>query len=77
MNRTLGTPIHHSNLEHGATYYLKTKFGEGVVKTVEQTFDGWDVEVVDGCFRPPLRKFTKGQTMLVKDDHGSFYEIEG
>ena len=74
MNVTHFTPIHESNLVKGETYFCKTKWGEGFVSILAITMQGTEVQIVDGGFTPPLKKYGKGDSMLVPNDTGKFYE---
>lgn len=77
MNLTGFERIHHSNLEHGKEYFLKNKWGEAMVKPVELTHNGWQVEIVKGGFSTPVRKYNKGDIILVGDEVANFYEPKG
>jgi hypothetical protein len=77
VNTTGFQPIHETNLQKGETYYLKTKWGEALVKVVEVVPEGWDVEILDGGFKPPLKRYGKGDQMLAGNGAGQWYELKG
>ena len=79
MNLVGFSVIHESNLKPGETYFLKTKFGQGFVKAVEDNgMKGWAVELQpDSSFQSPaLKKLNVGSIMTVPPMTGKFYEPE-
>ena len=74
MIRTQFSPIHESNLVKGETYFLKNSWGEGFVSISAITLRGTEVQIQDGKFTPPLKRYGKGDSMLVPNDTGKFYE---
>ena len=79
MNMLGFEKIHESNLKPEKTYYLKTKFGQGFVKAVEDVgIKGWAVELQpDSSFQSPaLKKLNVGSVMTVPPMTGKFYEPE-
>lgn len=76
MNLTGYSVIHESNLQVGATYFLRTRFGQGFVMASEDTLRGWEVELQpDASFKNPIGKTLKaGEMMIVPPTTGKFYE---
>lgn len=77
MNTTQFTKIAESNLKPGEEYFLRTKWGEGMVTALESTREGWHVNIKQGIFKPPFRRYTNGDIMPVASGTGNFYEVRG
>jgi hypothetical protein len=78
MNLVGYQPIHESLLKPGATYYLRTKFGQGFVLTSEDGLNGWTVELQpNSSFQSPLlKKLKSGDIMTVPPGTGKWYEAK-
>ena len=78
MNRELGIPIHHSNLKIGHKFVYKSRAGEAVVEVLSLPWNGTQVEILEGAFRPLGKpRLVKGDVFTVPDGNGQFYEIAG
>lgn len=78
MNMNGFSVIHESNLQTGATYYFRNRFGAGFVMASGSDINGWTVELQQGAeFTPPLKKYRVGDLMCVPPGSGTFYEPKG